>query len=113
MFDSFSFGHISYNGKDYNYDLIVDSNSVARERGPRETNHLLEAKELINYLEPVTKKIIIGTGDLGVLKLSDDARQLLESRRIEWVTLLSQKAIQLYNNEPDKTKVVAIIHSTC
>ncbi len=113
MFDSFSFGHISYNGKDHNYDLVVDTKGACRERGPRPENHLLEAAELQNYLEPETKKLIVGRGSSGVLKIADDALELLKSKNIELIEALSAKAIQLYNSEPDKSIVTALIHSTC
>ena len=113
MFDSFSFGHISYNGEDYDYDLLVDTKGTCRERGPRPENHLLEAKELANYLEPETKKLIVGRGSSGILKIADDAIELLKSKNIELVEALSAEAIQLYNSEPDKSKVTALIHSTC
>ncbi len=112
MFDSFSFGHIEWKGKDYPFDVVVVNNQI-QERGKRDNNHLLEAKELTNYLTPNTKKLIIGTGDSGILEVAEDARVLAESKGIEWVALLSKKAIELFNLEEDKSIVVAVIHSTC
>ena len=102
MFDSFSFGHISYNGKGHNYDVVVDTRGDCCERGSRPENHLLEAAELQNYIEPETKKLIVGRGSSGMLKIADDAIELLKSKNIELATALSAEAIQLYNQEPDK-----------
>lgn len=112
MFDSFSFGCIRWDGKDYPFDVVVMKNRIS-ERGERRNNHLLEARELQNYLFPNAKKLIVGTGAFGVLKIASDARALAESRGIEWVAVPSAEAIELYNNEPDKSVVVAVIHSTC
>ncbi|MFC2175019.1 MTH938/NDUFAF3 family protein [archaeon] len=112
MFDSFSFGCITWNHEPHKYDVVV-IDSQLRERGPRDNNHLLAAPELQNYLKQNTKKVVIGTGESGVLEVSGDARALMESKGIEWVAAPSAEAIGLYNSEPDKSIVVAVIHSTC
>ncbi|MCK4327230.1 MAG: hypothetical protein KAW41_02010 [Candidatus Diapherotrites archaeon] len=112
MFDSFSFGCITWDGEACHYDVVV-ANSQLRERGPRPENHLLEAAELQNYLTPNTKKVIVGTGASGVLQVADDAKQLMKEKEIELLAFPSAEAIQLYNKEADKATVVAVIHSTC
>lgn len=112
MFDSFSFGCITWDGEPHNYDVVV-IDSQLKERGPRPDNHLLEASELQNYLTPNTKKVIVGTGASSVLQIANDAKELLAEKDIELISGPSSEAIQLYNNEPDKSTVTAVIHSTC
>lgn len=113
MFDSFSFGHIGWDGKDHPFDVVVDTRGQITERGSRDNNHLLEADELLHYLSPNTKKLIVGTGDSGVLKLAEDSKKLLDERGVQLIAVLSKEAIKLYNNEQDKEHTTALIHSTC
>lgn len=113
MFGGYRFGEIIYKGELYRYDVWVDTKGNARERLPRGDNHLLGAKELINYLEPATKKVIVGTGYSGVLEIAEDAKELLASRGIALVSAKSGEAVQLYNREKNKTSTTALIHSTC
>jgi len=113
MFNSYSFGHIIFNEQDYPFDLVISTKGDCHERGPRGNNHLLEANELRNYLEPETKKLIVGTGDSGMLRVAEDAIKLLKSRHIELAAAPSAEAIAIYNSEPYKSRVTAVIHSTC
>ena len=112
MFDAFSFGCITWNHELHNYDVVV-IDSQLQERGPRPDNHLLQAAELQNYLSPNTKKVIVGTGASGVLQIAVGSKELLAQKNIELAAAPSAEAIELYNQEPNKSTVVAVIHSTC
>lgn len=113
MFNGYRFGEIIYKRETYRCDIWVDTKGNAHRRGAFDDDHLLEAKELVNYLEPATKKVIVGTGYSGVMDIAGDAKALLASRGIALVAAKSGEAVQLYNREPDKTKITAVIHSTC
>jgi len=113
MFDSYSFGCITFNHTQYRYDIFITLQGVARERPQRRSNHLLEASELRQYLEPGTKKLVVGTGESGVMDVADDARELLKARGIILIEAPSGEAIHAYNREKDKSVVMAVIHSTC
>ena len=111
-FKEAEFGRLVFGSKEFREDLVV-SNGEAYPRGPREDNHTITLEELKRYLTDDTKKVIIGNGFMGVLKLSEEAREFLAERGIELVEASSPEAIKLYNSEKDKKGVLAIIHSTC
>lgn len=113
MFTGYRFGEIIYKGGTYRCDLWIDTKGSAHRRGDFDDDHLLEARELVNYLEPATKKVVVGTGYSGVMEIADDARELLKQRGIALVAVKSGEAVQLYNREQEKSATTVLIHSTC
>lgn len=111
-FKEAEFGRLVFGDKEFREDLVV-SNGEAYPRGPREDNHLITLEELRRYLTDDTRKVIIGNGFMGALRISDDAKKFLANKGIELVEASSPEAIKLYNLEKDKKGVLAIIHSTC
>lgn len=111
-FKEAEFGRLVFGGKEFREDIVV-SNGDAYPRGPREDNHIITLEELKRYLTEDTRKVIVGTGFMGVLKLSNEARAFLTKKGIELVEVSSPEAVETYNLEKDKKRVLAIIHSTC
>ncbi|MCD6414319.1 MAG: hypothetical protein J7L23_01680 [Candidatus Diapherotrites archaeon] len=111
-FKEAEFGRLVFGDKEFREDLVV-SNGEAYPRGPREDNHLITLSELKSYLKSGTRKVVVGNGFMGALRVSQDARKFLAENNIELVVTDSKKAIELYNSEKDKKGVLAIIHSTC
>ena len=109
--DYYSFGSISINGTSYNADLIVFPNKI-------ETNwwrlqgHLLQIADIRKIFDISPEVLIIGTGDYGYMKVSDDILEELEKRNIKYFVEKSSKAIEIFNSCKEKNKVLAI-HLTC
>ncbi len=112
-FQEASFGKIVFNNKEWNEDLEIRTNGKAKERGYRPENHLIETKETNRHIDDNTELLIVGTGQYGKLEVSEDSKKLLEGKEINLLTAKSPKAIQLYNDQEDKSVVTAVIHSTC
>lgn len=112
-FQEASFGKIVFNNKEWNEDIAVGTDNKAKERGYRPENHLIERKEMKRHINDSTELMIVGTGQYGKLSVAKDAKELLEEKEIDLVTAKSPKAIQLYNDQEDKSVVSAVIHSTC
>ena len=113
MFQSAEFGKIVFDNRAFNEDVVVRSNGSAMPRGPRPENHEISWEEMKHYIDDRTRKVIVGTGFNGVLKVLQQTKEFLSSRGIELVEVKTQEAIKLYNEERDKNGVVAVIHSTC
>ncbi len=68
----------------------------------------------INYLiKKGADVIILSTGQLGRLKISERARQIMEEKKIEYHILKSEEAAMKFNELHDSRKCGALIHSTC
>jgi hypothetical protein len=111
-FGKIEFGRICFGSQCFDEDVIVKKQKLEK-RGPRKDNHVLSVEELKNYLTPRTKKVVVGTGIHGVLKVPAETKRFLESKNIALVQDLSPKAAEAYNQEKHKENVLAIIHSTC
>ncbi len=115
-----TFGVLEVEGDTYHHDVLI---SPTGEIAPRQkehsreavgTSHIVTAEELKASIPAPPEKIIIGTGQNGQLRLSEDARTLLES----WGTHLhlapTPQAIVKWNEERTSTEsLYGLFHVTC
>lgn len=113
MFDWFNFGKIKYNGEIYTQDIWVNQDGDVLLRRPVGDHHFLTAEELQSYLREDTTTIVFGTGDHGIAKLTEDAVQLIKSKKLEIIIEPTPQAIKTYNSLKGKKKIIAIMHLTC
>ncbi|WP_456435992.1 Mth938-like domain-containing protein [Methanopyrus sp.] len=123
MFGGTGFGWVEYGGERYNYDVYVTTEGKVhrREKGLSRskfgTSHNLAADELRRLLELCDEEpeiIVVGTGQSGVLSVTDEAREFCEERGMELVEAPTPEAIERYNELKDEgKKVAAVIHTTC
>lgn len=111
--DSFRFGEIIIDGKAYHSDVYVFWDGEVKEF-ETSTRHLFSMDELSFVLKKKPEAVVIGTGDSGFFKISDEVRVTLRENRIELVEALTREAIKKFNElvEADK-RVVAYMHITC
>ena len=114
--ESYSFGRIRIEGKEYLTDLWVVNGGVERRlknisRSKFGTSHKVSKEEVERIVTPKTRRVIIGKGSSGLLSLSEDARAYLEGKGI---------ALEEYRSSELEGKNVgigdedsAIIHLTC
>ena len=112
-FQSAKFGELVFDNHAFKQDLVVPTTGKAYPRGPRPENHTLGLEELKKYMDAKTKKVILGRGFSSVFSISPEAREFLASKRISLSESDSRSATVEYSREPDKSIVVAVIHSTC
>ena len=114
--DDYSFGSITIDGEVYHKDLwIIDGRIKKRDKSIAKskfgTSHRISRKELKRVMTPKTRRIIIGSGNSGLVSLTDKAQKYLEGLGIEVEICktgeLSQRNIEI--NECDS----GIIHLTC
>jgi len=111
--DSTRFGSITIDGKTYhesdNYIISWDGQIRGLHTVER---HLFGKPELDTILRKKPEMVIVGTGDSGLLKVSEEVRTLCREKGIEFVEMISRVAIIKFNENLDK-RVVAFIHLTC
>jgi hypothetical protein len=114
--EDYSFGSITIDGNVYLKDLwIIDGVIRKRDKSIAKskfgTSHTISRKEIKKVVTSKTRRILIGTGNSGLVSLTDKARKYLEEEGIKVETHktgeLIQKEIEI--NEYD----AGIIHLTC
>lgn len=115
MIDSYRFGMIVVNGRRYKSDVIIFPDRVFdgwwRKEGHR--LHVDDLKEVLNA-EPKPEVLVVGTGFLGVMKVSNEVEEALRSKRIEIIAQPTKRACQTFNELlKSGRRVVAAFHLTC
>ncbi len=64
-------------------------------------------------MELMPQKLIIGSGDPGLLKVSQQTRDWLDEQGISLTVMPTREACNMYNDLSDKDKVVMGLHLTC
>ena len=116
--NSTKFGEIFINGKKYGQVLIVGDLVFERDYEKLEklfgTSHKIGDWEIEALLKENSEIVIIGTGQEGVLKPEKDFLEQMEKAKVEVITAITSKAIEIYNKKTEEGKRVnALIHTTC
>jgi len=116
---SSEFGWIEVDGKVYDYDIVIYPDGKI-ERRQKEiskrkhgTSHKLDIEEITNYLGHGEEVVIIGTGQYGILSLTEESIKLLSDLGLEIIQLPTKEAIKKYLELSQKRRVLGIFHVTC
>ena len=115
MIDSYEFGVMIIDGKKYTSDVVVLPDRVVKSWW-REEGHRLCVEDLQDVLnvEPKPEVLVVGTGYYGLVKISSEVKNTLESSRIELVAKPTTDACQTVNELlKSNLKVAAAFHLTC
>ncbi len=110
--DSYEFGRIVIDGRKYTQDVIISGDKI-RDKWWRKEGHMLHKEDIGEILDEEPEVLIIGTGAYGVMKVSGEVTELLESRGIEFRIEKTGDACRLYNEISKEKNVVAALHLTC
>ena len=116
--DKVEWGTIEINGKKYGQVLIVGEQVFERDSEKLHqlfgTTHKIGDWEIEKLFSGNPELIIIGTGWVGVLKISEELRAKSEKLMMELKILETPKAMEEYNRLVEQGKRVnALIHTTC
>jgi len=112
MIDSYSFGRISIDGKDYRNDVIIFQDHVEDEWWRKE-GHRLRIEDVEHVLQERLDVLVIGTGAHGMMKVLPETKRFFESRGIEVIAEKTAVACKIYNKISESKKVAAAFHLTC
>lgn len=114
--EDYSFGSITIDGEVYTKDLwIINGKIEKRDKSISKsqfgTSHKIPKKELKRVITQKTKKVIVGSGDSGLVSLTNKAVEYLEKKELKWEICktgeLAQRKVEF--SEKDS----GIIHITC
>ena len=112
MVGSYGFGSVEVDGEVYGHDVIYCRGKVTR--WWRETGHKVKPADVELLLEQPPEVVVFGTGAMGLMKVTNEARAALEEAGIEVIAERTARAIEHYNALAAEGRNVALaIHLTC
>jgi hypothetical protein len=112
MIDSYDFGRIVINGRQYITDLIVFPDRV-EDGWWRKEGHNLHVKDLDEAIKDNPEVLVVGTGYSGLMKVPAETKEYVESKGIELIAQNTAEACKTFNRLVKSKKVVAALHITC
>ena len=112
MIESYNFGKIIINSKEYYSDIIIYKESID-DKWWRKESHNLCIEDIKNILDNKPETLIIGTGYYGIMKVPLELIKYLESNNIEVIIKKTKDACDEYNTLYQKKNVIAALHLTC
>jgi hypothetical protein len=115
--DKTKFGSITIAGDKYENDVIIRLNGKVEKRKKKlskqvfGTSHLVSLAEAEYVYENGAARIIIGAGQSGMLKLSDEAADFFEKKKCVVDLFPTPEAIQCWNQAEDPA--IGLFHVTC
>ena len=113
--DNFRFGSIRIDGRDYDYDVVIQGSAVAKRKKKASKPYRddfghtpLSVEEAIPWK---CRRLVIGTGAEGRLPVMTEVESEANRRGVELVVAKTDKAIRILNRKSKATN--AIIHVTC
>ena len=110
--DSYSFGKMVYKGKAFHSDIIIYPDRVEGSWWRKE-GHVLRREDLADILAANPEVLIIGTGYMGMMKVPEELRKELMSKKIELYVEDSRQAVKVFNAIHTKRRTIAAFHLTC
>jgi hypothetical protein len=115
--DSTEFGSITVEGKTFEKDIIIRLDGEVRKRKKKlskevyGTSHKISVEEARDVYEKGAEKLIIGTGQEDMVKLSDKAEAYFKKKGCETKLMPTPEAIKEWNET--EGKVIGLFHITC
>jgi hypothetical protein len=117
VIDDTSFGSISVDGVPYDHDIIITLEGKVKKRKKKlsksvyGTSHTLSLPEIEYVYQEEAKAIIIGSGQYGVTRLSEEALSFLAERGCPVSIQSTPEAIMEWNSLDGKQ--IGLFHITC
>jgi len=120
MIEEYKFGSITIDGKVYDYDVEVRWDGEIL-KWWRKESHVIDTEDIMRAIEENPDNIIIGTGESGVARVTEDAKREIKARGIELIIDLTEQATKTFNivneeseeEEGEQRKVIGLFHLTC
>lgn len=109
--DYVKFGELKVDGHVFYSDMIVWWDG---EKEFVEKSHVLDFMIFSKLLRKKPDSIVVGTGQQGMVRISDDVKTICKEKGIRLFVDTSEKAVDVYNGLiATGKKAVAFIHTTC
>ena len=102
--------HIS--DQTFNNDLYIKPGKT--EKWCRKESHHVTKEDIEKFVAEKPEYIVIGSGDSGLMHVTEEAKNYIESQRIHLIVMRTADATEEYNRlENQGKKVIGLFHLTC
>lgn len=109
--EEYHFGSITIDGKIYNHDVEARwTNKVLPFQFQQ--RHTFDVEAIKRAVEQNPKIIIIGTGESGLAKVTNEAVNFVKEKGIELIIDKTEEAIKIFNTANEQS-IVGLFHLTC
>ena len=120
MIEEYKFGSIIINGKIYDYDVEVRWTGEIL-KWWRKEGHIVNVEDIKRAVEQNPNTIVVGTGESGLVKVSEAAKNFIKEKGIELIIDVTEQATKTFNiineeseeEEGEQNKVIGLFHLTC
>lgn len=115
--DQTKFGSITIGGEVFRRDVIIRLDGQVKKRKKKlskaiyGTSHTISLDEAKHIYQKGAERLIIGTGQFGLVKLSDEAAEYFSGKGCAVKHLPTPEAIQAWNEA--EGAVIGLFHVTC
>jgi len=115
--DAVAFGSVTIDDQEFESDIYIRGNGKLRKRDKKPvrkrhgTSHVLDAEELMEVCKGRPQTVIIGQGFNSMVRLTDDAREYLQSLGVEWQALSTPDAVGAF--AAARGRKALFLHLTC
>ena len=112
--DSYSFGSIQIDGKDYASDVVLLGGDVKSPWWREAGGHVYAVEDFEELLAAAPEVVVLGTGYFGRVKVLDETLSALAEAGSEIVVERTGGAVECFNRFADEGREVsAALHLTC
>lgn len=111
------FGSITIAGETYEHDVLIRLTGAVKKRKKKlssaiyGTSHIISIGEAEHVYESGAHRLIIGAGQTGLVRLSDEAAAYFKKQDCRVELLPTPEAIRAWNEAEDA--VIGLFHVTC
>ena len=115
--DGTTFGSITIDGIEYEHDVVIRPSGKVKKRKKKlskavyGTGHKISLAEAEHVYRLGAERLIVGTGQQGLVELSGEAADFFKQKRCDVDLLPTPKAIKAWNKS--KGAVIGLFHVTC
>ncbi len=115
--DSTSFGSITIEGETFEHDILIRLNGDVKKRKKKlskkyyGSSHKISLEEAEYVYDKGAEKLLIGSGQTGMVNLSDEAVDFFNKKSCEVDLKPTGSAIKMWNEE--EGSVIGLFHITC
>ncbi len=120
MIEEYHFGSITILGRNYTHDVEVRWTGDVLDWW-RGKSHLINAEDVKRAIEQNPDLIVIGTGESGIAKVTERAKEEILSKGIGLIVDKTEEAVKTFNIQKERAeeedgkqkKVIGLFHLTC
>ena len=112
VIDSYRFGLITVNGKEYDSDVIIFPDRVISDWW-KKRGHELCLEDIAEAVKESPQVLVVGTGTSNLMKVLPEVRRMVEPQGIKLIVEPTDRACDTYNQLCHSQRVVAALHITC